>query len=177
MAQLDVSKLTGADAAVAIASYPRRFRSAFAWSPDEEVELAELASRIGPDGSSAHDHLVDAVSTLMVLGRAIHQVIHSDEPLLHPAVSDPTHRRWDPPPGMTVEDLLDLLESEMEAISAVLRDLRSRDWDRTGRVADGPTVTALDLAREAVRTASEDLRAATVAMEAARKASAPPKSR
>lgn len=170
MAPLDVSRLTGADVTVAISTYPRRFRSVFATLPDDEVGLAELAARTGPDGSSAEDHLLDAVSTLMVLGRALHQVTHEDVPLLHPAVADSSHRQWNPPPGMSVEDLLDLLDSEVEGIADLLGDMRSRDWDRVGRVADGPTLTALTLAREAVRTAAADLRGARTDMDAARAA-------
>lgn len=163
---IDVSGLTGGDVVAALGSFPRRYRAALVVDPDEDLE--ELAARVGPDGRSAHDLVLDAVSTLVVLGRALHQVVHDDEPLLHPAVVDPAARTWDPPPGMTTTDLVGMLEEECTEIAGLLGGLRAGDWDRTGRVADGPTRTALELGREAVRTASEDLRALERAMRAAR---------
>jgi hypothetical protein len=164
----DVSGLTGGDVTAALASFPRRYRAALVVEPDEDLE--ELAGRVGPDGRSAHDLVLDAVSSLVVIGRALHQVVHEDRPLLHPAVADPSARTWAPPAGMSTTDLVDLLDEECAELARLGGDLRAGDWDRTGRVADGPEVTALGLAREAVRTAADDLRGVEAALRSARAA-------
>lgn len=166
MAGLDVSHLSPDDAVAALRSFPRRFRAALAAAEDDDVE--ELAHRVGPAGTSAVDHLVDATSALMLLGRALHQVVRSQEPLLHPAVLDPTLRQWDPPPGLDVATLVDLLGDEVDDLVAEIAHVGSPDWARTGRVADGAEITALDVVREAVRTVAEDLRGVESAMAAAR---------
>ena len=167
MAGPDVSHLSADDATVALRSFPRRFRSALAVGDDEDVE--ELAQRVGPDGASAVDHLVDATSSLMLLGRALHQLVRTDEPLLHPAVGDPTQRQWDPPPGLDVAALLGMLDDEAVELADEVERVGSQDWSRSGRVADGGELSALDVVREAVRTASVDLAGVESAMAAARR--------
>lgn len=166
MAGLDVSHLSADDAVTALRSFPRRYRAALVVPEDESVD--ELALRVGPDGHSAMDHLVDATSSLMLLGRALHQLVRTEEPLVHPAVVDPTQRQWEPPPGLDVASLLDLLGDEVEDLVGEVGHVGSPDWSRTGRVADGGEVTALDVLREAVRTVADDLRGVEAAMAAAR---------
>jgi hypothetical protein len=164
---LDVSRLSADDAVAALRSYPRRFRAAVAVGDDDDV--VELAGRVGPAGTSGHDHLVDAASSLMVLGRALHQVVQEAEPLLHPAVVDPTARQWAPPPGLGVADLVGMITDEATELADTASRVSTFDWHRTARVADGPTVTALDVVREAVRTCSEALRGLERAMASARR--------
>lgn len=65
--------LTPDDAAVAVRSFPRRFRAVFARpdDADESFDLDEAARRTGSDGQSAVDHLVAAtrlVDALPALG-------------------------------------------------------------------------------------------------------------
>ena len=165
---LDVSHLTADDAVTALRSFPRRYRRALRVGDDEDVE--ELSARIGPDGTCALDHLIDATSSLMLLGRALHQALRTVDPLLHPAVADPGLRAWDPPPGLDVADLLDLLDDEVDQVVATAGTAGSDDWSRTARVADGPTLHTLDILREAARTLATDLRAAEAALGAARRA-------
>lgn len=167
MSGLDVSRLSADDAATALRSLARRFRAAVGVGPDEDVD--ELALRIGPDGVSAHDLLVDAASSLMVLGRALDQVVHAEAPLLHPAVVDPAARDWAPPPGLDVAALVDLVAEEATELADLTGRIGTFDWDRTARVADGPEVRALDVLREAVRTTAEDLRGVEAALVAARR--------
>lgn len=167
MTGLDVSRLSAADAVTALRTYPRRYRAALAVGDDDDVD--ELALRLGPDGTSAHEHLVDAASSLMLLGRALRQVVHEQAPLLHPAVVDPAARQWTPPPGMSVADLVEMVTDEATEIADLAERVGTFDWDRTARVADGPEVRALDVLREAVRTAADDLRRLESTMEAARR--------
>lgn len=168
MAGLDVSHLSPDDAVTALRSFPRRYRSALVVGEDDDVD--ELAHRVGPEGASTVDHLVDATSSLLLLGRALHQLVRSDDALVHPAVVDPTQRQWEPPPGLDVATLVEMLGDEVDDVVAEAGRTGSQDWSRTGRVADGAEVSALDVLREAVRTVADDLRGVEVAMAAARAA-------
>ena len=166
MAGLDVSHLSADDAVTALRSFPRRFRAALAVGDEEDVD--ELAGRVGPAGHSAADLLVDATSSLVLLDRALLQVVRSDDALLHPAVTDPDLRQWDPPPGLDVTTLVEMLDDEVAELVDEVGRIGSQDWFRTGRVADGAPVSALDVLREAVRTVGEDLHGVQAAMAAAR---------
>jgi len=162
----DVSRLSPADASTALRSLARRIASLCAAGIDDDVE--ELAARLGPEGESAHDLLVDATSTLMLLGRALAQVLVHDDSVLHPAVTDPSHRRWDPPTHLSVADLVELLSDEATTVADQIDAVPTFDWDRTGRVADREDVSAIDIAREAVRTMSVDRTAVERALSSAR---------
>lgn len=165
MAGLDVSNLSPDDAIAALRSFPRRYRAAIA--VDDDADVDELAGRVGPAGRSGHDALVDATSSLVVLTEAVRQVLRQDAPLLHPAATDPSARDWAPPPGVDVATLADMLDDELGELTSLAEQVATFDWDRTGTVAGGGDVSALDLVREAVRTASEDLRVLEAAMGAA----------
>ena len=56
--------LTPDDAAVAVRSFPRRFRATFARPVDDEdrFDPDEIARRPGPDGATAADHLLAALA-------------------------------------------------------------------------------------------------------------------
>ena len=66
--------------------------------------------------------------------------------------------------------LLGMLDDEAGELAGEVERVGSQDWSRTGRVADGGELGALDVVREAVRTASVDLAGVEAAMAAARRA-------
>jgi hypothetical protein len=68
-----------------------------------------------------------------------------------------------------VESALDHLQLECERLAATIAGVGGDTWARKATVGGGRTVTALDVAREAVRAGAEHLRAAERAMEAARR--------
>ncbi len=161
MAGLDVSRVAPSDAAVTMRSLPRRFRSLFATPADDPGEGAEddLAHRVGPEGRSAADHLAVVVRSLALLERALDQVLIHDRPVLHPAVVDEAARTWEAG-EQVVGGLLAELAERSQALAARIERTPAGDWSRRGAVAGDGEVSALDLVREAVRTAVDHLHAA-----------------
>jgi len=165
MSALDLSHLSGPDAAVALRSYPRRFREAVGTGPD----AAELAERIGPSGHSALELVTATAHTFVLLGQGLHQVTVSDAPVLHPAVGDPSQREWDLPPGASLDAALDQLAGEAAALADAIGQVHGDDWARTGTVAGGTAITALDIVKDAVRVGADNLRATESTMQAVRR--------
>lgn len=162
----DVARLTPQDAVVTLRSLPRRFRTAL--RPVDDDGLDELAERVASSGRSPLDHLVDADRSLTLLHRALDQVLHHDQPVLAPATIDPAARDWPPAHGGLEVEL-----AHLEATAVAFADRAARvpapEWGRTGTVAGGGPIDALDLLREAVRTAVTDLRAAQQSMDEVRR--------
>lgn len=163
----DVSQLAAPDAEVALRSYPRRFRAAVLPITDDPAVEA-LAERVGPGGRSAVDLVVAVTNTWVLLAQALRQVLVDENPVLHPGVGDPGQREWDVPPGTSAEGALDRLADEATALADAAGRVSSRDWSRTGAVAGGAQVSAIDLAREAVRVGAQGLVDAEAAIRAAR---------
>src|SRR5699024_8996587 len=138
-------------------SYPRRYRSAIAPIRDDD-NVEAFAQRIGPDGVSAVDLVLDAVRTFAILGRGLHQITIEDRPVLHQAVLDPAERVWDDTTPHTVDSALEQLGSEVDDLVGAIERTASRDWERKGTLAgSGRELTAFDVVREAVRTGADDL--------------------
>jgi hypothetical protein len=166
----DVSNLAAPDAVVALRSYPRRFRNAVLPINDDPTVEA-FAERIGPDGHSAVEVVVSVANSWVLIGQALRQVLINDDAVVHGGATDPAQREWEVPPGTSVDGALDRLADEATALADAVDAVPSRDWSRTGTVAGGATVTALDLVREAVRTGSQGLADAEADIRAARSAS------
>ncbi len=156
MTSLDLSRLSGPEAAVAMRTYGRRFRQSIlpiADDPDAE----ELAQRIGPGGHSALDLVITTANTWVLLGQALHQVLIQDDPVLHAGVLDPHERVWDAPTTASVPEQLARLDDEATTFAEAIDAVHSPDWGRTGRIAGGPSVSAFDMVKEAVRTGADNL--------------------
>lgn len=163
---MDTSSVSPGDAAVTMRSLPRRYGSALAGAADEDTH--ELATRTGPDGASALDHLAAAARGTTLLHQALKQVLQQDDPVLVPAVTDPGARAWEHPTDLEGE--LALLAEEAPAMADTIDGAHGKDWARTATVAGGGgEVSALDVAREAVRTGIDHLKAAEAAMAEARR--------
>ncbi|HEX2382634.1 MAG TPA: hypothetical protein VHI95_08370 [Acidimicrobiales bacterium] len=167
---LDVSRLSPSDAVAALRSYPRRFRSLLT-SLDEDERSDDLVHRAGADGLSAVDHVDHLARSVAILGEAMRQVLVQDEPTLLPAVADDSARDWQMAAQPTSTDAaLDFLKVECNAMADAVEGTSADDWTRTGTVAgSGDQMSALAIAREAVRTGSDHLHAAERAIEAAKR--------
>jgi hypothetical protein len=149
MSALDVSRLSPEDVVAALRSYPRRFRELLT-SVDEEQLPAE-----------AVEHADHVARSLALLGEALRQVLVQDEPTLMPAVADDAAREWAHAGASSVEDVLAFLTMEANALADAVADVSSDAWTRHGTVAGSrASMSALDVAREAVRTGADHLRAA-----------------
>lgn len=152
-----------ADAVVALRSLDRRFRGLFDLLGPETAP-DDVAHRNGPDGHSAADHIVAATRTLTFLGRALEQTLLEHDPVLHPAVADPTRREW-PDASGEVEDRLSELAWEANALADRLDGVAAADWARKARVAGfDATVSASGILWDAVDSAVAHLRAAERAL-------------
>lgn len=163
----DLARLTPQDGIVTLRSLPRRFRAAL--RPVADDDLDEFVERIGAAGRSPMDHLVDAGRSLTLLQHAFEQVQHHDRPVVPPAAIDPSARDWPAVHG-SLDDELTQLADTATAFAAVADRVPAADWGRTGTVAGSDAeMDALDLLREAVRTAITDLRAATQVLDEVRR--------
>jgi hypothetical protein len=137
-----------ADAIVTVRSLPRRFREALA--------RADHAAGSGPDASRAV--LAAAARTtaaLDAIDTALRRVELEDNPAIDVPPEDPSaHLDVGPAPAV-----LDRLAERADAVAALMAGIHGSDWSRTGQGPQGP-VSALDLARLAVRIAVEQLREA-----------------
>lgn len=163
----DLTSLTPHDGIVTLRSLPRRFRAAL--RPVADDNLDEFVERMGSAGRSPMDHLVDASRSLTLLQQGFEQVQHHDCPTLPPATTDPAARDWPAGHG-TLDDELGHLAEAAIAFADVADRVAAADWGRTGSVAGGDAeVDALDLLREAVRTAVTDLHSAEQALDEVRR--------
>ena len=150
MSGLDVSRLSPEDIVAALRSYPRRFREVLTSVEPHEVP------------SEAIEHADHVARSLAMLGEAMRQVLVRDDPILMGAVTDDSQREWAHAGAWSIDDALAFLDMEAHALADAVADVPSSDaWTRRGTVAGSrQSVSALDVAREAVRTGSDHLRAA-----------------
>jgi hypothetical protein len=149
VSEIDLSRLAPSDAVAALRSYPRRYRGALRPIDDDNVE--ELAHRVGPDGRSSIGILSDVTRTMVILGEALHQISVNPTPVVHAAVIDPAERQWDTPPPEDLADALALFADESNALAEAVDHVPTDGWTRTGTVAGGGSISAIDVVREAVR--------------------------
>jgi hypothetical protein len=154
---LDTSSLSPADAAVALRSFPRRYREATRLHPGETAE--RILERPGLTGRSVIDLAVDAVRSLTLLHRALEQVLVEDGPTLHPAVRHRRERQFDTQAHGELEGVLAELDDLAPAFATTVERTHGDDWLRVARVVgEAEPVTALQVMQEAVGTTSDDLR-------------------
>jgi hypothetical protein len=162
---LDLSKTSPADIVQTMRSLPRRFRQALEVEPGQDQEA--LAAVLAPDGRSALDHVADTGRMLALFGGALTEVVNGRQPVLHAALTDPSARSWQRA-ATDLEGELSLLDGEAESLAQRVERTSTNQWGEVGRIVGGTEITALDLAREAVKVAITGLRATEDAMDAAR---------
>jgi hypothetical protein len=151
----DGHSVSPADAAVALRSFPRRFRSLLTIPSENEVE--DPVRRPGADGWSAVAHAWWATVAFDAVNEALHQVLVRD----HPDVSVPDVDPGSPPPVDEPNTaVLDRLGWSAQALATTIEGAGGDQWNRIGRRSDGSEISALDLARIAVHQGVHHLRAA-----------------
>ncbi|MGI8794064.1 MAG: DinB family protein [Acidimicrobiales bacterium] len=145
------------DIAVALRSFPRRFRAVL--SPADETDAERMARPPASGGWSALQHAGHVRDVLHALDLRLQRVLREDEPHLGETPATPP-----PAGGEAIEATLAALQSNAEQLATTVTGVKGEEWNRTGR-RDGETVSALDLAREAVHEGSHHLRDATRVIE------------
>ncbi|HEX6420865.1 MAG TPA: hypothetical protein VFZ77_20340 [Acidimicrobiales bacterium] len=169
---MDLSKLAPSDIVVALRGLERRYRGLFAGLGEDESP-EDLAHRAA-GGWSPIEHIVAGAWGIAAADRALAAVLTTDSPVLDPADVEAEAR---PKPGAvtgTVHERLAELGLEANAAADRVASTPARDWTRAGVVGDtGRTVTALDLAKQAVEAGVGHLRGAEEVLAAVRR-TAPP---
>jgi hypothetical protein len=157
VAASDLTRLSAGDAEVALRSFVRRYGATLrAVSGDDRAD--EIAHRFGPTGDSALGLTCDVTRTIGVLDHELRQVLTVDDPVLHPAASDPRQRHWDAAPADTIDEALTLMAHEIDQMLDTMGLVTTADgWTRTGTVAGGGRMSALDVVKEAVRVGADGL--------------------
>ena len=154
----DVSSLLPPDAVVALRSFPRRYATTVgARNHEDGGNLAEVK---GPDGRSALDLLVETTAAIATATRDLRQILAGGTPTLGDATGVVA--------GRDLEAELQALDEAAHALADAVEHVPGNDWELTATSADGETVTALDVVREAVGVAAGNLRAAERTIGAAR---------
>jgi hypothetical protein len=144
----DGTQLSPSDAAVALRSFPRRFRRALA-RPDEDEDRPDdvLHRRPKGGGLSAIEHAAAVAAGLARADEAFRDVMYRRDPdiTLPPVDVEPPVEAVQDPPDVVVDRIKAAAEGLADAIESAPGD----GWARTGRSPDGP-VTALDVVRTGV---------------------------
>ena len=151
----------------ALRSFPRRFRGTLSADPTKDRD--EIAVLRTPDGRSVREVIAGTAHALATLGEATRRVLLSDGtsvPALAVA-SDAPAAPAAPDDGATLSALLDRLDEAASSVADPIASAPSAALLRTGTAPDGAAVTALDIARQAVRIGAGNLRATEKAMQAA----------
>ena len=157
MSTYDLSSLAPSDAEVALRSFPRRFREVLAPLGDDE-NIDELASRRGPDGSSALDQLATLSDRWALQEAALRQILVADAPAVPAAAVDQSLAVPDGSPvPARIAPALQRLQATATSLAASVAATPSGGWTRVGRAGADREITTLDLAREAVRAGRDTL--------------------
>ena len=145
------------DAVVALRSLGRRFRALFAGLEDDESP-DDLAHRVGEKGRSAFDHLTAASRMLTTHDRALEQVLVEDDPALDPMSTDTHEREAEQQRSGSVEERISELQIDADSLAERADRAGAHDWERSGRLDDGGSVTASEILWDAVDRAVDHLR-------------------
>lgn len=151
--------LSPADAAVAVRSFSRRFRSLLARPDDEErLDPDEIARRPGPEGVTAVEHLLAADGVLGLLDRGLQQALGAGGGTLDAGLGSLDAASW-PDDGTPVSALLDRLEATAIATAARIESVATDRWGDTVTIAGGASERSLlHLVQDVVAAAADHLR-------------------
>lgn len=155
----DARHVSPPDAAVTLRSLRRRFAEAFDQAETEKQVTTPDRSGVSPLGRAAW--VTDALSQI---GAALRGVFFSENPTIQLPPPDPPT----PVGAADVASVLARLGETAGAVADQIAEVHGEDWNRSG-LANGATVTALDIARLGVGIAIDQLRAAETAIGAGRR--------
>jgi hypothetical protein len=153
---IDYDTLAPSDLAVAIRSYPRRFRSALTTFDEQEDEDALIRRKPDPATWSALAYTVHVADVLAWHADAIRRMLDADEPTIGWSGGDAS--AWEADANASDRDAaLERLGSEADRLASVLGDARGEAWTRTATFDWGER-DLLTTARNAVHEGHHHLR-------------------
>lgn len=151
----DGTLLSPSDAAVALRSFPRRFRLALAIPDDVDRPDDVIHRRPRSGGLSAMEHAAWVAAALPQADAAFRDVMYRRDPVitLPPIDVEPPVPQADDPPDVVVARI----KAESEGLADAIEAAPSDGWARTAR---GPTgeISALDAVATAVHLGVHHLR-------------------
>jgi hypothetical protein len=139
--------------AAALRSFARRYEAALTQDPARDPD--EQAARATARGADVGSVVSSAAATLDELGPALHRVLVSADPAV------PASAAGEPAAGAAnggpVLATVGRLGAAASGLADRLEQAPSADLLRTGLTPDGQKVTAIDIARQAVRVVADDL--------------------
>lgn len=154
----DATKVSPSDAVAAARSYPRRWRGLLVRPDDPDPEIVQR--RPAPGEPSAVDHAAAAADGMTAAAESLERVRVHEGAGVDVADSGSGERVAGAADGHTLEDVLALVAAAAAALAAAAEEVRGDEWARTGALADGTAVHALDVARAGVHAGAHHLRAA-----------------
>lgn len=154
---LDYDTVSPRDAAGAVRTFPRRYRSLLTQTFEPGEDLEELIRRRPAEGVwSALEYTCHVAQTLDLMAPTIRQIVNEDNPHLY---------SWDPDEQAEEQDYNDWtlmmaiseLESACADLSMAIEYTGADEWTRVGTYDYGER-EAIDVARNAVHEGSHHLR-------------------
>jgi len=147
---VEYREMSPADAAIALRSFPRRYR-ALLLRPDAEDDPESIVARKpAPDRPSALEHAAAAAAILEGAADDIERTLVQDRPNLG-------RQRPLAGPATGLGATLERLDDAAEHLAALAERARGEEWSRTATV-DGQPTRALTLLQRAVGAAAGRLR-------------------
>lgn len=141
------------DIAVALRSFPRRFRGVLIAVDDTDAE--RLTAAPAPGEWSALQHAGHVRDVLHAIDMRLQRVLREDGPRIGDTPATPPAAVA----GDNIDTTLATLQANAEQLARTVESVAGREWTRAGQ-RDGAEITALDLAREAVHEGAHHLREA-----------------
>jgi hypothetical protein len=153
---LDYDKVAPGDIAVAVRSFPRRFRAALASVDDQDAPEAIIRRKPAPEVWSALTYTSHVADVFDMLGSSIRQLLEKDDPVVQfaPGAGHTDEAAAD---AQEKDAVLDRLKAEGEKLAALLDGVKAEAWSRTGEFPWG-TRDVLTTARNAVHEGHHHLR-------------------
>jgi hypothetical protein len=146
----------------ALRSFPRRYRAALSSDPTRAPD--ELGTQRSRAGRPVLELLTNTVGTLGQLCHALHKVLVADHPPALPAIVTGNSAHVATTRAPTVSALLEELDEVAQRSAEMVSSAPSESLLRVGHAPEGTEVTALDIGRQSVRVAAENLRAVEQAL-------------
>ncbi len=149
-----MAPLSPADAAVALRTFPRRWRALLGGLDPDDPDTEARLHRFGPDGRSALTAASEAAGILEVARAQVVRVLHSERPSLPPDEATV---------GGTLEEALDRIEAAAPVLATTVAGIAAGDLDRTAELG-GRTVDVRTMVADAVQQVADRLRSADRAL-------------
>jgi hypothetical protein len=156
MATSPFSSLSPNDAAVAVRTFPRRFRDAAASAtsgieddPDEPT-VDELAARTGADGRSGLDHVALSVERIEATTHALRSALVSPTQVIDHGLVDPEPAAGSATHSGRLDTELDRLDRASRALAEQVEQADARQWLVTRPTTGAATAHPLDVLQATV---------------------------